>query len=433
MQCTKRNTSLKKMRFQHYFCVLILLCTVLPARAALNIEITGAGEHQTPITIVPFAGEDKLPQSISSIVSADLARSGLFRLIAPVGKTPHEPQEVVYTDWAGVDALAIGSADMLPNGHISAKFRLLDTARQTELIGETVSGKSDQIRAIAHRISDFIFEKLTGDPGIFSTRIAYINRQEKNNQLVVADSDGYNEQSVLSTKKHLMSPAWSPDGSYLAYVAFEKNHAVVYVQSLVTNQRLAVANFPGSNSAPAWSPDGRTLAIVLSRNGDSHIFLVRPDGTGLHQITFGDEIDTEPNFSPDGQNILFTSDRGGSVQIYQMPVDGGTAVRLTFDGGNNFSPRYSPDGKSFVFSHWSDGRFYIATEDFQSQQMQVLTDGGWEENPSFAPNGKLILFSTEIKAHGILATVSIDGRVKQKMFPQAGDIRDPMWGPFLKY
>ena len=423
---------MKGMKLLRYLGWLILFCAVSPAQAALNIEITGAGEHQIPVAIVPFAGEETLAQGVSSIVSADLARTGLFRLVDPAGKSPHEPREVVYADWAGADALAIGSVERQPDGRITVKFRLLDVVRQTELTGQAVSAKSEQIRAVAHKVADMIFEKLTGDAGVFSTRIVYVNRQGKKNRLVVADSDGYGEESVLTASYSIMSPAWSPDGSHLAYVTFEQDHAVVYVQSLLTNQRVAVANFRGSNSAPAWSPDGRTLAVVLTRDGGSHIYLMRPDGTDLHQITFSGVIDTEPNFSPDGQSLIFASDRGGSVQIYQMSVGGGGAERLTFEGGNNFSPRYSQDGKSFVFSHWSNGRFYIATEDFQTRQMQVLTDGGWEKKPSFAPNNKLILFATEEHGRGILATVSSDGRVKQKMFPQTGDIRDPMWGPFLK-
>ncbi len=419
------------MKLQRFLGLLILLCAALPARA-LDIEITGAGEHQIPVSIVPFAGEEKLAQSISGIVSADLTRSGLFRLVDSSGKSPHEPQEVVYTDWVGVDALAIGNSEVLPSGRITVKFRLMDAVRQTVLVGQAVSGKSEQIRAIAHRIADMIFEKLTGEPGVFSTRIVFVNRQGKTNRLVVADSDGYGEQIVLTTNAHIMSPAWSPDGSHLAYVTFEQGHAVVYVQSVLTNQRMAASKLRGSNSAPTWSPDGHQLAIVLTRDGNSHIYLVRPDGTDLRQITFSDEIDTEPNFSPDGQSLIFASDRGGSVQIYQMPADGGAAERMTFEGGNNFSPRYSPDGKSFVFSNWSNGRFAIATEDVQTKQMQVLTDGGWEKKPSFAPNGKLILFATEANGQGILATLSTDGRIKQKMSPQVGDILDPMWGPMLK-
>jgi TolB protein len=193
-----------------------------------------------------------------------------------------------------------------------------------------------------------------------------------------------------------------------------------------------LAAFPGSNSAPAWSPDGKQMAIVLTRDGSSQIYLIRPDGSGLKRITFSDAIDTEPSFSPDGQFLLFTSDRGGSAQVYRMPVEGGYAERMTFEGSNNFSPRYSPDGKSFVFMHSNGKQFLIATQDFETRQMQILTDVGWEKKPSFAPNGKLVLFATEAQGRGILATVSSDGRVKQKMIPQRGDIREPTWGPFLK-
>lgn len=423
---------MKKMTILQGLVLLAWLCAAAPARADLTIDITGAGEHQIPIVIVPFAGEEKLVQGIRDVVTADLTRSGLFRLVDPAGKAPHTPREVVYGDWPGVDALAIGSTAVRPNGRIEAKFRLLDTVKKTELIAQSVSAKGDQMRALGHRIADMIYEKLTGDAGVFSTRIAYVKRQGKSNRLVVADSDGYGEQTVLLSGEPIMSPAWSPDGSHLAYVTFEQNHAVVFVQSLLTNQRIVLANFPGSNSAPAWSPDGKQLAVVLTRDGSSQIYLVRPDGTDLRRITFSGVIDTEPNFSPDGQSLLFTSDRGGSPQIYRMPAEGGAAERLTFESGNNFSPRHSPDGKGFIFAHLEKGRFYIATQDFEIKQMQFLTDGGWEKKPSYAPNGKLILFATEAQGRGILATVSSDGRVKQKMSPQAGDIRDPTWGPFLK-
>ena len=412
--------------------LIIWSLAVLPVYAALDIEITGAGEHQIPISIVPFAGEDALSQKISEVVGNDLKRSGMFRLVDTAGKAPQEVKDVVYADWAAADALTLGSAAKLADGRVEVKFRLLDTHKQVQMLGQSVVARMDQVRAIAHRISDMIYEKFTGDAGVFSTRIAYVNRDNGTYRLVVADSDGYGEQSVLTLKQAITSPAWSPDGSHLAYVTFEQGRAVTYIQSLYTRQRFVLAAFPGSNSSPAWSPDGKQLAIVLSRDGSSNIYLVRPDGTGLKRLTYTDAIDTEPSFSPDGRFILFASDRGGSVQIYRMPVDGGFAERLTFEGNNNFSPRFSPDGNSFVFMHSAGGQFYIANMDFQTKQMQVLTDVGWDKKPSFAPNGKIILFATESLSRGILATVSSDGRVKQKMTPQQGDIREPMWGPFLK-
>ena len=420
-----------EMRALRYVLGLLLLAQAPFASAALTIEIIGAGEHQIPVAIVPFGGDGDLSKTINSVVTGDLQRTGLFRLIDPAGKSPHELAEVSYPDWqsSGADALVIGSVAKQADGGIEARFRLLDVVKQTQLIGQSVSASGSEARAVGHRISDLIYEKLTGDQGVFSTRIAYVKKQGKKYSLIVADSDGYNEQVVLAQNETIMSPAWSPDGSHLAYVSFETGHAVDYVQSLYTSQRRVLADYRGSNSAPAWSPDGKQMAIVLTRDGSSEIYLIRPDGSGLHRITFDGAIDTEPAFSPDGQTLLFTSDQGGSPQIYSMPVGGGPEQRLTFGEGNNFSPRYSPDGKSFVYTQFTGGQFYIATQDFQNGQVQILTTGGWERNPSFAPNGKLILFASEARGRGILATVSSDGRVQQHMFTDSGDAREPVWGP----
>jgi TolB protein len=412
---------------------VFLLCVACSARAELTIEITGAGEHQIPVSLVRFGGEERMNgQTISSVVSNDLLRTGLFKLIDPAGKVPHEPGEVSYAEWPGVEALLIGKVRALDGGRVEVKFRLLDMVRHTELVGLAVTAKTEQLRAIGHRVADLVYEKLTGSAGVFSTRIAYVNREGKKYRLVVADSDGFGEQTLLALNEPIMSPAWSPDGSQLAYVSFERGHASVFVQSLATRQRIVLADFPGSNSAPVWSPDGKRLAMVLTRDGSSQLYIVRSDGGDLRRITFSETIDTEPNFLADGKSLLFTSDRGGSAQIYRVPVEGGYAERLTFEGSSNFSPRVSPDGKNFVFSHYIGGVFYIAVQDFESKQMQILTSGGWEKKPSFAPNGKLVLFATESQGRGILATVSSDGRVKQKMVAQRGDIREPIWGPFLK-
>jgi TolB protein len=421
------------LRYLRSMVGLVLLAQASISSAGLTIEIIGAGEHQIPVAIVPFSGDALMGQSINEVVVGDLKRSGLFRLVDPEGKSPHESAEVSYPDWQarGAEALAIGTVTAQANGRIEARFRLLDVVKQVELGGQVVSANDGQVRAVGHRIADLIYEKLTGDKGVFSTRIAYVNRQGQHFDLVVADSDGYNEQIVLAQNRPIMSPAWSPDGSHLAYVSFETGHAVVYVQSLYTNQRKVLADFRGSNSAPAWAPDGKQLAIVLTNDGSSQIYLIRPDGGGLRRISFSGAIDTEPHFSPDGEYLLFTSDRGGSAQIYRMSVKGGLEQRMTFGEGSNYSPRYNPDGKGFVFTHFANGKFQIATQDFQTGQMEILTEGGWEKKPSFAPNGKLILFASEARDRGILATVSSDGRVKQRMFTQSGDAREPVWGPHL--
>jgi TolB protein len=423
--------------FSNYAAVVFLWWASATAHGTLNIEIFGGGATQIPIAIVPFAAEEKLRQAITPVVGADLQRSGLFRLIDPAGQRPHEPVEVNYPDWAsrGAGALVIGSTTLLPGGQVSIRFQLMDIARQVQLASYAETVPAEQLRAAAHRIADLIYEKLTGDPGVFSTRIAFVVKEGKKYSLQVADADGYNAQSVIEYTEPIISPSWSPDGSKLAYVSFENKKPVVYVQTLATRARKAVANFRGSNSAPAWSPDGTKLAVVLSLMGGSQIFLINADGGGLQRLSQSSGIDTEPSFSPDGRYIIFTSDRGGSPQIYRMPVTEGTsrsAERLTFEGSYNVSPHYSPDGRSFTFIHRSGDRYNVAIQDLATRQVQLLTDSQFDESPSFAPNGRIILYATEIRGRGILSAVSSDGKTRQQLSTQAGDIREPAWGPLRR-
>ena len=417
--------------------VLIFCLFSTPIHAALDIEIFGGGASQIPIAIVPFVNEERLTQSVTAVVKSDLQRSGLFRIVDSGSSTPHGLSDIIYPDWQirGVSALVIGSTRLLSNGQIEVRYRLVDVAKQEILISdmETVSVK--RIRAVAHRMADHIYEKLTGDVGVFSTRIAYVEKQGKKYSLKVADADGFNARTAIEYIEPIISLAWSPDGTKIAYVSFENKKPIIHVQTLATGERKAIAKHRGSNSAPAWSPDGKKLAVVLSKKGGSQIFLINADGSGLRRLTRSPGIDTEPNFSPDGKSIIFTSDRGGSPQIYRMPVTGSvsrTAERLTFEGSYNVSPQYHHDGKSFTFIHRNGSRFNVAIQNLETRQVQLLTDSLFDESPSFAPNGKIILYATEIKGRGILAAVSSDGRTRQELSTRQADIREPAWGPLRK-
>ncbi len=406
------------------------------ARAQLAIEIVGGAGTTLPIAIVPFENESTWPLGITGIVGADLTRSGLFRLVDYAGILPRpvRADDVKSGDWRarGADAVVVGSMRTLGDGRVEVKFSLVDTGRQAELASMTYTVAPAQFRATAHRIADVIYEKLTGDVGVFSTRIAYIAKQGTRFQLHVAEADGYNPQTVVTSNEPLLSPAWAPDGTRIAYVSLENKKPVVYIQSLATGQRQVLANFRGSNSAPAWSPDGRRLAVTLTKDGGSQIFLINADGTGAQRILTSQGIDTEANFAPDGKSLLFTSDRGGTPQIYRLNLASNAVERLTFDGSYNVSARATPDGKGFVFVRRDGGRFNVAIQDYATRQVQVLTSGALDESPSVSPNSRLVLYAAEQGGRGILAAVSSDGRVKQRLSAPATDVREPAWGPLQR-
>jgi TolB protein len=418
--------------------LLALLAALLPfsIAAQMTIDVTGAGARQYPIAIANFPGEAALPESLTQVVRADLERSGLFRIIdtAGVSPVPTEPSQVRFADWTAknADYLAIGVVVPAPDGRLTVRVRLIDIVKQAELASFAYTMAPALTRVTAHRTADEIYSKVTGERGFFNTKIAYVKKSGARFDLIVADYDGQNEQSALTSREPIISPEWSPDGSRLVYVSFENRKPQIWVHEVYTSKRTLVGNFRGSNSAPAWSPDGRELAVVLTLSGASQIYTVPAAGGEPRRLTTSSGIDTEPVYSPDGSSIYFTSDRGGGPQIYRMPAGGGEARRVTFKGAYNVSPKVSPDGKSLAYVSRNNGLFQVATLDLASGQEQTLTDTVKDESPSFAPNGKLILYATEVGGKGVLAAVSTDGRVKQRLSVTAADAREPAWGPFTK-
>ena len=419
-----------------FLALLAVLAFCGTARAQLSIEITGAGAQRIPIAIAPFPGEAALASPIAAIVRADLERSGLFRAIEvpPMIPPPTEGSNVDFAEWRSrlADALVLGSVVQRPDGRFEARFRLFDVVKRADVGGVAFTFAKEQARYTAHQIADYVYEKLTGEKGVFSTKIAYVVKRGTRYELQIADADGANEQAMLVSNEPIISPAWSPDGRKIAYVSFQNKKPIVYVQDVNLARQIPVANFKGSNSAPAWSPDGSKLAVALSRDGGSQLFVINPDGSGVRRLAQSTGIDTEPVFSPDGQHLYFTSDRGGSPQIYRMPANGGEAQRVTFEGSYNVSPRISRDARKLAYITRNNGKFQTALLDLATRQVQVLTDSERDESPSFAPNGRMILLATVVGGRGILSAVSSDGRVKQRLSMSAGDVREPAWGPFIQ-
>ncbi|GAA4422253.1 Tol-Pal system beta propeller repeat protein TolB [Acidovorax lacteus] len=398
------------------------------------MEVTGVGLTQLPVAIAPFRGDALAPQKIAAIVQADLERSGQFRSVDTSGSQLDEASRPDLALWRQrtADALATGSITRLADGRFDIRFRLWDVVKGADLGGQSFLVTQADLRLVAHRIADYIYEKLTGERGIFSTRIAYVTKNGTRYSLWVADADGENAQSALTSPEPIISPAWSPNGAQLAYVSFESRKPVVYVHEVATGRRRLIANFRGSNSAPAWSPDGRTLAVTLSRDGNSQLYTIDAGGGEPRRLMQSSGIDTEPVFSSDGRTIYFVSDRGGAPQIYRVPVAGGNAERVTFSGSYNISPSVSADGKWLAYISRIGGAFKLHAMDLASGAVSAVTDTTADENPSFAPNSRLIVYATQQQGREALMTTTVDGRIKTRLAGQGGDLREPDWGPFQK-
>jgi TolB protein len=412
--------------------------------AQLEIEIRRGVARPVPIAIVPFAweGAGDAPFDVAGLVAADLGHSGRFAPL-PVSdmlSRPSRPTEVRIEDWRilDVDVLVIGRLAEESPGQYSVTFQLFDVLRGDQLLGFRMDSTRDQLRATSHRVADMIFERLTGIPGVFATQIAYVSEQRDGGvsryRLIVADADGENAQVIADSPRPLMSPAWSPDGRRLAYVSFEGDQSAIYVQTLRTGTRERVSGRAGVNGAPAFSPDGRRLALTLSPdNGNLEVFMLDLATQVLTQLTHDPAIDTEPAWSADGRSIYFTSDRGGGAQVYRVAAEvGARPQRVTFEGAYNARPRVSPDGSQLAVVHQVAGGFRIAVVDPRNGLTQVLTDGSLDESPAFAPNGAVIIYATRDGNQGVLASVTTDGRIQERIASVAGDVREPVWSPFAR-
>ncbi len=418
---------------RHLF-ILIASLVCSSAFAQFRVEVSGVGLTQVPIAIASFRGDESAPQKIAGIVQADLERSGQFRAVDTTSVAMDEGSRPEVSSWRqkGADSLVTGSITRLADGRFDVRMRLWDVVRGQDLGGQSYAVVAGDLRLVAHRIADFVYEKLTGDKGIFSTRIAYVTKAGQTYNLWVADADGESAQSALKSAEPIISPSWAPNGQQLAYVSFESRKPVIFVHDVASGKRRLVANFKGSNSAPAWSPDGKTLAATLSRDGGSQLYLMDSNGGEPRRLAQNSSIDTEPTFSSDGRFIYFVSDRGGAPQIYRMNASGGNAERVTFTGTYNISPSVSPDGKWLAYISRVGGVFKLHVMELATGTANAITDTTADENPSFSPNGRLIIYATHQSGREALMTTTVDGKIKARLAGQNGDIREPDWGPMQK-
>jgi TolB protein len=403
-----------------------------PAAAQFRVEIAGVGATQVPLVLGPFRDESKSGVAVSQIVRSDLERSGLFRAVPP--DTALDERSIIdMAQWRGrgADALVAGSVSRLVDGRFDVRYKLWDTVKGDELLGQSKVVLAADLRLAAHRVADEIHQKLTGERGVYATRIAYVVRVGRRYTLRVTDADGEGGQVALASPEPIISPAWSPDGKQLAYVSFETQKAVVWAQDLSTGERRMLASFRGSNSAPAWSPDGTRLAVTLSQDGLAQIYTMPVAGGKPERLTSSNGIDTEPTYSPDGASIYFVSDRGGGPQIYRVPAAGGSVERVTFSGSYNISPAISPDGQNLAFISRQGNAYRLMLQELGSPAPPLaLTDTQDDESPSFAPNGRLIVYASRLQGGDVLMTTTLDGKIKTRLLSSGADMREPAWGPY---
>jgi TolB protein len=431
------------VRWLVVFALLVALTGT--ADAQLEFEITDFVGKRTPVAIVPFGFEGETPAApfdIDDVIAADLNRSGRFRPIPETDmlQKPIASVDLDFDDWSilGVEAVVIGKITQTGANAYSVQFQAFDVFKREQLVGYRMPASRGTMRQVAHRAADMIYEKLTGIPGVFGTKVAYVSAEgseaERNFALIVSDMDGENQFTIMESTDPIMSPAWSPDSRQLAYVSFENSVSTIFVQTLRTGNRIKVSSRAGINGAPSFSPDGRKLVLTLGGvDGNLDIHILDLGTRELTRLTTNRAIDTEGTWSPDGQTIFFTSDRSGGPQVYRINVNGGSPERVTFEGSYNARPRLSPDGSKLALVTLDRGNYRVGVFDLEDQELLILSAGQQDESPSFAPNSDSLIYATRQGRNGVLEMVSADGLVRQRLGSGRGDIREPVWSPFPRY
>jgi TolB protein len=418
-----------------------VVCATQAGAQSLTLQIVNGVPSAIPITVVPFGQQGSGPASpvdVVRIVSMDLDRCGKFRTLptSEIVQSPTTGAEIKFAPWQQLkqDYIVVGTTSY-DGGVLTADYQLWDVNKQQMLLQNSVARQGSDLRRVGHEIADQIYKQIIGVRGAFDTRIAYVTMvglgKDAQYSLVVADSDGYNPQTVVRSHEALLSPTWSPDGNEIAYVSFESGNSAIYIQNVATGARRLVSARPGINGAPRFSPGGKKLAVSLSFQGNPEIYVIDLATGALTRITHNLAIDTEPSWTPDGQSIIFTSDRSGKPQLYEIPAAGGVPQRLTFQGQYNADVAVDYDGNKLAMVQGNGNVYRIAVMDRSVGGQEIfVSPGNLDESPSWAPNASMLLYAATEGPRGVLYSVSADGRVRQRLVLSDGDVREPAWGPY---
>ncbi len=421
--------------------VALMLVVATSAQAELLIRVTEGADSAIPVSVVPFAENGSMPagDKVSGIVQADLAMSGEFRPLPPqkMLSLPSKRADVYFRDWRLLGQRYVLVGELTRNGdRVEARYELFDVNREERILGEAAAAPASNMRSLAHHISDKVYEAITGVPGAFSTKLAYVTLDRANGnaryRLQVSDIDGKRARIRLESKEPILSPAWSPDGKKLAYVSFETGKPVIFVHELGSGERKKVADFPGLNSAPAWSADGQSLLMTLSKDGNAEIYQMNLQSRKVTKLTNHWAIDTEATWDSSGEGIFFTSDRSGGPQIYYMAKPGAEPRRITFGSRYNARPRPDASGNYVYYVHQRDRAFTIARTNLKNDEETVLTRTESDESPSVSPNGRMLIYATKQSGESVLTVISADGGAAYSLPASEGDVRDPAWGPIVR-
>lgn len=424
---------MRGMRVLRRMTVCAAAIAVATSAPGLELDLTSGNWRPASVFVEYFEGESLQDGRISSVVGNDLRNSGYFRPRYRVGSSHGEVSSAHYAEVRdrGGEYLLTGRVHQEVSGGSRLFFELHDALTETSLGSFSINFTETSKRTAAHKVSNWVFESIARLPGVFHTKVAYIVREENGTNLLrVADYDGHNAHTVLTSPSPLISPSWSPNGNELVYVSFETRQPVIYHQSLLTGERTVIANFPGTNSAPAMSPNGREVAMALTRGGDEQKVYVKGEGGELRKISHLGGIATEPTWAPDGERMAFVSDASGAPQIYEQYVAGGAARRVTFGSKYCVSPSYSRDGEQILHICRDDaGRSNIAIIDLKSGESAGLTDIREADSPSFSANGAMVIFKNE-NISNALQIVAVNGIIiSQWEVRESGEVINPVWGP----